>query len=355
MDKIRIDSHKLIYHISRVNQWLKGENTYPIYAEIALYGGCNQRCIFCTFDYLSYKPVSLKKECLRRFIVESRRNGLKAVLYAGEGEPLLHSQADEIMIFTKEKGVDVALSTNGVYLNKERAIRILPYLSWVRLSINAGTKEKYNYIHGVSTDDFKKVLRNLKDIVKIRNQNNYSCTIEVQSVLLPQNYSNMLNLAAIASKIGVDYFIIKPFSKHPFSKKVFDYSAMGEESLLLLKKQLANYQKDNFQVIYRQRSIDKMQEPKPYTKCLGFSFATRITAEGDVFPCNAFAGKKEYSLGNMCKDSFDNIWKSKRRKEIIEKIYSQWDVEKCRKPCRLDEINRYLWELKNPSPHVNFI
>ena len=98
-----------------------------------------------------------------------------------------------------------------------------------------------------------------------------------------------------------------------------------------------------------------MQEPKPYTKCLGFSFATRITAEGDVFPCNAFAGKKEYSLGNMCKDSFDNIWKSKRRKEIIEKIYSQWDVEKCRKPCRLDEINRYLWELKNPSPHVNFI
>jgi len=23
--------------------------------------------------------------------------------------------------------------------------------------------------------------------------------------------------------------------------------------------------------------------------------------------------------------------------------------------CRMDEINRYLWELKHPHPHVNFV
>jgi hypothetical protein len=27
----------------------------------------------------------------------------------------------------------------------------------------------------------------------------------------------------------------------------------------------------------------------------------------------------------------------------------------CRDACRLDEINRYLWELKNPVKHANFI
>ena len=29
VDKYRIDSHKLIYHIPRVNSWLNGENIYP--------------------------------------------------------------------------------------------------------------------------------------------------------------------------------------------------------------------------------------------------------------------------------------------------------------------------------------
>ena len=36
--------------------------------------------------------------------------------------------------------------------------------------------------------------------------------------------------------------------------------------------------------------------------------------------------------------------------------FSKMDLEKnCRELCRLDEMNRYLSELKNPGEHVNFI
>ena len=103
MDKFRIDGHKLIYHIPRVHQWLQGKNIYPIYIEIGLYGGCNYRCIFCAFDFLKYRPDILDKRCLEKFIPQAVKKGIKAILYSGEGEPLLHKDAADIIMFTKKR------------------------------------------------------------------------------------------------------------------------------------------------------------------------------------------------------------------------------------------------------------
>ena len=35
MDEFRIDSHKLMYHVGRVNDWLKGSDVYPVYMEVS--------------------------------------------------------------------------------------------------------------------------------------------------------------------------------------------------------------------------------------------------------------------------------------------------------------------------------
>lgn len=111
MDKYRIDSHKLIYYIPRVYEWLQGKNICPIYIEIGLIGGCNHRCIFCAFDFLKYKPYILDEICFKRFILGAAK---KSILYSGEGEPLLHKNATDITVFTKKAGIDVALTANGV-------------------------------------------------------------------------------------------------------------------------------------------------------------------------------------------------------------------------------------------------
>ena len=89
-DKYKIDSHKLMFHTKRVSDWLNGDDIYPIYLEVGVCGKCNHRCIFCAFDYLNYKGAIIEKDVLLGFLSEAAKLGVKSVMYAGEGEPLMH-------------------------------------------------------------------------------------------------------------------------------------------------------------------------------------------------------------------------------------------------------------------------
>jgi len=355
MDRFKIDSHKLIYHIPRIHQWLQGKNIYPLYIEISLYGGCNHRCIFCAFDFLKYKPVTLNKDCLKKFAYEAATRGIKSILFSGEGEPLLHRDASEIVIFTKKSGMDVALSTNGVMLDKEKAKSLLGCLSWLRVSLNSATKSNYSLIHGTSKEDFNIVINNLERAVKIKDNHKHNCIIGVQFLLIPQNYREIIRLARMLKDIGVDYLAIKPYSHHASSNNRVAECKLKYADLFYLEKKLDKYSKGNFQIIFRRRAMEKIEEKKPYKYCLGLPFASHITAEGDIYPCNFFIGQKKYSFGNIYRQSLQDIWCSDRRKDITDMIYKIVNMAECRRSCRLDEINRYLWELKNPINCVNFI
>ncbi|MBU4334062.1 MAG: radical SAM protein, partial [Candidatus Omnitrophica bacterium] len=217
MDKYKIDSHKLIYHVLRVNKWLDGENIYPIYVEIGLHGECNHNCFFCAFDYLDKKPDVLDENIAKDLLLELSKKGIKSILYSGEGEPLLHKKAKEIIAFTKENKIDAALSTNGVLFDEVVANEILPHLTWIRVSLNAGSKESYSDIHGTDPEDFERVIKNLRSAVKLKRDNKYACTIGVQFLLLPKNVKELVPLASVLKSIGVDYLVVKPYSQHPSS------------------------------------------------------------------------------------------------------------------------------------------
>lgn len=353
-DLFNINGHKLIYHIPELKRWLDGKWVYPIYAEIGLFGGCNHRCIFCAFDYLKYKPDILPLQCLKKFIRVAAKNKVKSILFSGEGEPLLHKDICEIISFAKSKDIDVALSTNGVLLNKNIAEKILPNLSWTRFSINAGTKKTYAFIHGTVEQDFAAVMKNLARAVRIKVKNKYKCAIGVQFLLLPENIKEIKVIAARVKNIGADYLVIKPYCPHPLSKKKMRID-VEEKDLNKMEECLKKLCGGDFNIIIRNRAWAGGLSGKTYKHCLGFEFTTHITVRGEVYPCNAFIGKRDFAYGNICRQSFDKIWCGSRRRKVIDKIYTGFDANSCRNSCRLDKINKYLWELKNPVQHVNFI
>ncbi len=351
-DNIRIDSHKLIYHPNEVSKWLNGENIYPIELEVSLTNSCNHRCIFCAVDYVGYKPIRLDERTLLNNLEYMSKRGTKSVVYAGEGEPLLHKSAPNIINKTKEFEIDASLSTNGVLLTKEVSEECLKSLTWVRFSTAAITDAAYEKIHQCRKGDLKKVLENMSAAVEVKKKQNLNTTIGVQLLLLPDNKNQLVKMAEELKKIGVDYFTIKPYSQHPQSENKIhiDYS-----DSLDLEKELKQFEDDKFKIYFRANAMKRLACKRQYKKCWALPFMVYIDSKGNIWPCIAFMGKENLKYGNLYEENFSDIWEGKHRKEIVD-YFNNMDLEKnCREICRLDEMNKYLDELKNPSAHVNFI
>lgn len=353
-DIFRIDSHKLIFHPAAVNDWLNGKLVCPIYIEIAPSGGCNHRCIFCALDYLDYKPKFLDLDVLKIMLKQAGMLGVKSIMFAGEGEPLLHRNICEIVRYSKESGIDAAMTSNGVLFTKGISRIMLKFLSWIRISLNAGKSRTYSKIHRAREEDFYTVLNNLEDALKVKREKRLKTTIGVQLLLIPENSGELFSLAKVLKNIGVDYLTIKPYSQHPLSGSAIDPSFKYEDYIHLNKK-LMKIADEKFKIIFRDETMRRLSGQRDYRHCLGLPFWAYIDAGGDVYACSAFLGKKSFCYGNVYNDSFKNIINSKRRKDIIKRAALKLDTADCREVCRLDKINSYLWKLKNPVEHVNFI
>ncbi len=276
MDKFRIDSHKLMYHVSRVNAWLNGKVIYPLYLEISPAGLCNHRCIFCAYDFIGYKPNFITTSVLKKKLNEMASLGVKSILYSGEGEPLLHKDIAAIINHTKRTGMDIALATNGVLLNKALTDSILGDLTWIKISINAGTKQTYALIHRASPIDFERVIGNLSYAVRIKKQKKYNCAIGVQILLLPENFKEIVLLAKKIKDIGADYLVVKPYSQHPLSI-TSRYKDIKYAPYLKLADKLRVFHNKGFEVIFRIATMKKWDEAgHPYKHCYALPFWAHI-------------------------------------------------------------------------------
>jgi radical SAM protein with 4Fe4S-binding SPASM domain len=289
----------------------------------------------------------LDHRLLRDRLQEMGGLGVKSVMYAGTGEPLLHKKINQIVLDSKKAGLDVAFTTNGVLLHKLDSIA---ECSWVKISMNAGTREDYAKIHQTNPKDWDSIWEHLPAILKRRN----GCTLGLQCVVLPENYKGLHNLAEKARDIGVDYLVLKPYSQGTFSivqRTDIDYSKM-EENLLALE---AQYQEPNFQVIYRETAFRQETEPHHYEKCNATPFTwVYFMATGDVFSCSAHLLDPKFNIGNIKEHTFKEVWEGEGRKKNWE-MMKQFDIKQCRKNCRQDKVNIYLDQLKHQVPHVNFI
>ena len=187
MQNYNIDGHKLHLHPERVADWLAGENIYPLYMELSPSGACNHRCVFCSMDFMGYRPKFLDTDIMCERLRECGKLGVRALMFAGEGEPLLHRDIAILAEAAGASGIDVAFTTNAVLLRPELSRRLLPVTSWIKVSCNAGTPEKYAATHRTDSRDFATVMENMAAAASIREKEGLACALGFQCILLPEN------------------------------------------------------------------------------------------------------------------------------------------------------------------------
>lgn len=352
--ELNIDGHKLMYHVDTVANWLNGQNVAPIYIEIGPINSCNHRCAFCALDYLKSKGKIISKDALISNLKNMAEFGVKSIMFGGEGEPFMHPNLPEAIEKAKEFGLDIAITTNGVLFTENKIKTTLKHLSWIKFSIDAGTKETHAKIHGCSEKDFPQLIENIKFACNYRREQNLTCKIGCQILLIPDNINEVEELILKVKELGVDYLVLKPYSPHPQSINKFVLDIDKYDPIL---QELSNkYSGDCFQVVYRKKSAQEVEKGIiDYDVCHGLNFFTLIDAQGNVIPCNIFYEKEDYCYGNINKNNFKEIWLSEKRQEVLRKLYKQ-GCSKCRRGCRLNFVNQYLNHVKKKDvEHINFI
>jgi radical SAM protein with 4Fe4S-binding SPASM domain len=264
---------------------------------------------------------------------------------------LLHRDISRFVQTAKTKKMDVSITTNGVLLSPKRADEIIPHLSWIRFSIDAGTPETYAQIHRTRKEDFEKVMQNIAYAAEIKRKNNLGVTIGTQALLTSMSINELAILARRLKEIGADNLQIKPYSHHPSSKNDLSFDYQEAEKI---RPELESLSDEKFEVIYRAKTIRRLTSRREYDSCHGLPFFALIDCKANVIPCNIFYGQKEFIYGNLKNNLFSEIWKSERRKQVIKRI-NEKGIGDCRLGCRLDSSNRYLHRIRHPHPHDNFL
>ncbi len=361
-EKYRFDGHKMLYHLERIQQWQAGEKFAPIHIDMGLTKFCNEACIYCYAVVQNMtKGELIERDALLRFIDDCGRVGVKSLGFIGDGEPTLNPALYDATVRAGELGIDTSMATNGLALDMDRAHDLLKNMTWIRFNLSAGNEEGFLRVHQTQKKHFWPLMEKIKELVRIRNENGYKCTIGLQMVLIPECYDQVIPEAELGKELGVDYFVIKHCSDSEYKEIGIDYK--DYETVYDVLHAAEAMSTDDYVVQAKWEKIGAGRETalykdgyRKYDVCYGTPFLLQISGNGKIYPCGPFFNKERFYIGDLHEDSFYDLVMGEHYWNVHQDVVNSVDVHKdCAIGCRQDYVNKFLWDLKNPPEHINFI
>lgn len=339
--------YKLLKHLDKLDDFKKGKIVYPIWVGFTLTNKCNNSCPRCTTQRKDSTTISF--ENAKDIIRQLEEGDVRAVTYGGGGEPTCYPNLEEIIRFTKERGMEVALCTNGYKLSEGVMNAVIDCCTWIRISLDADGPDIYKKTHGMPEITFNKVVENMSKLAEKKKKASSKVTIGVSYLLGPETISGIYNATKLCKEIGVDQIRFRPFFVWDNKRNI---KLNGKEVFNELDK-CKELDDNNFSVSYAEDRLESIvgERKRAYTKCLVYNFNTIITPDMKIYPCCMLENDAKYSLGNLKEKSFKEIWGSEERKNAYGKI----NLNDCPNPCMLDKHNELLEAIVRDIPHSNFL
>lgn len=350
IDVRQFSADKILKHLDRVNEWLAGGNPLPITVELDMTNLCNHKCPECVSNYFQNADrSSLSKELSFRIIKELSEAKIRGLIFTGGGEPLCNVNTIDVVRLSKELGLDIGFITNGSLLNSENAETLLECCTWIRISLDASDEGMFQKTHGMNGNEHKRVVENIRLLSDIKEMIGSSCTVGIGYLTCDETIGGMVEAAKMGNDLGVDYLQFRPMQIHRGGN--FDYHWTDVSGKI---KGCLKYSYDGYKVLFSRHKYNMMKDSKygrNYGRCYGHQFATVISASGKMYICCHLRGYDKYCIGDLNKNSFQEIWNSERREEVAINI----DFKDCIPLCRDNTFNQILWNIKRPRDHVNFL
>lgn len=287
---------------------------YPTYA-------CNFKCNYCirSLPYEQLKKMDLCKKNMTMDILKKIVDDLKvfpskikAITFAGIGEPLLHPNITEMIKIIKESNVAnrVEIITNASLLTHDLSDALIDAgLDRLRVSIQGITSAKYKEISGVDID--------IEDIVE---KLEYFCANK-----------NHTNVYLKTVDVALDNIIEDEPKFHQMFKNACDESKIEYVVPLFNDVNYSNISKTSGKC--RQGDNVVLQ-----TNTCSIPFISiYIDSDGYVLPC--CSEKYPIKYDNILNKSLSEIWNSKKRNDfLVNLLNGRNKLVKC-KDCNMAIYN----------------
>ena len=324
--KLILDSHKLPYHFDRVKAWEDGERIAPVCVDMALTRACGAMCSFCyAMVQEPQERANIKTKEALNLLDDFAEIGIRGVSLISDGESTISKAYVPFIQHAAKIGIDVGNATNGWEWEPSKIDQVLPYLTWVRFTVAAGTPEGYAKIMFKSdehTEVFDRAMSHIKYAVDLKKKLNLKVTLGIQMVLMPEFKDEIIPFAKLAVDLGVDYGVIKHCSDDELGTLGIDYSK--HESMYSLITEAEKLSNDKTKIIAKWSKI-KDKGVSSYNRLYGPQFLLQISGSGLVAPSGQFFNARYSKLhtGNFTEERFIDIFKSERYKRIMDYIASQ--------------------------------
>ena len=308
-----LDSHKLSYHMDRVNAWKAGERIAPVTVDMALTRACGSMCKFCyAMMQEPQKRHGIKTHHALNLLDDFSEIGVRGVSLVSDGESTLSKSYVPFVQHAAELGISVGNATNAWEWGPEKSEQVLPHMSWIRFTVAAGTPEKYAeimYKGPEHTEVYDKAIRNIKHAVEFKKKHNLSVTLGIQMVLMPEFKDEIIPFAKLGVDLGVDYAVIKHCSDDEYHTLGVDYSKY--EQMYELLEQAESLSTEKTKVIVKWDKINDKGKPS-YKRFYGPPFLLQISGSGLVAPSGMFfnARYSKLHIGDFTTERFIDMWNS---------------------------------------------
>lgn len=350
LDVRQFSSDKILKHLDRVCEWLKGRNPAPVTVELDMTNLCNHKCPECVVSYFRVADASqLSRKLAGGIARQLAAAGVRGLIFTGGGEPLCNPYTLDTLELARSKGLDLGFITNGSLIDERAAAVILENCTWVRISLDAASPGVFKLTHGMNANTFYSVLERIELLVRMKRKMKSGCTVGIGFLTSDFSATDMIKAARLSRSLGVDYLQFRPMQIHRGGK--FEYHWTDVERRIARCLEWADR---GFEVLYSRHKYEMAKEKKfgrYYEKCYGQQFATVISASAKMYVCCHTRGYEKYCIGDLSRQTFAKIWNSERRRKIVDKI----DFLDCIPLCRDNTFNQILWNIKQKREHVNFL
>jgi MoaA/NifB/PqqE/SkfB family radical SAM enzyme len=188
----------------------------PTELQVEITGACNLACEMCL---VRYRPKLGRSKGAMSFAtfkgIVDELPALERITLQGLGEPLLAPELFRMIEYAASRGVRMGFNTNGTFLTRERAERLVRAgLDWLHVSVDGATAETYERIrHGSS---FARVRKNIIGLVETMRELEASRpTVQVVFVAMRRNVAELPALVRLAHEWGVGRLWVQNLS-HSF-------------------------------------------------------------------------------------------------------------------------------------------